>query len=97
MTKTSVWQEGPLTLFKERRSIRHYRPEAVPGELLEQLLTAAVWAPSAHNRQPWRFAGITGRPLKGMVLIDPVGIAEDEALKYWVDRCLDLVKTLPPK
>ena len=26
--------------------------------LLAHLLTAAVWAPSAHNRQPWRFAVI---------------------------------------
>ncbi len=45
------WQ----TLF-ERRSIRRYRPEPVPEELLRRLLTAAIWAPSAHNRQPWRFA-----------------------------------------
>jgi coenzyme F420-0:L-glutamate ligase / coenzyme F420-1:gamma-L-glutamate ligase len=39
-----------------RRSIRRYRPEPVPRELLEQVLAAATWAPSAHNRQPWRFA-----------------------------------------
>ena len=24
--------------------------------MIEQVLTAATWAPSAHNRQPWRFA-----------------------------------------
>lgn len=41
-----------------RRSIRRYRSEAVPRSILEQLLTAAIWAPSAHNRQPWRFAVI---------------------------------------
>jgi coenzyme F420-0:L-glutamate ligase/coenzyme F420-1:gamma-L-glutamate ligase len=39
----------------ERRSIRAYRPEAVPEPVLERLLQAAVAAPSAHNRQPWRF------------------------------------------
>jgi coenzyme F420-0:L-glutamate ligase/coenzyme F420-1:gamma-L-glutamate ligase len=39
-----------------RRSIRRYRPEPVPRVVVERLLTAAVWAPSAHNRQPWRFA-----------------------------------------
>jgi len=39
-----------------RRSIRRYRPDPVPGEVIEALLTAAIWAPSAHNRQPWRFA-----------------------------------------
>lgn len=44
-----------LDAIKQRRSVRSYRPDPVPRELLEQVLTAAVWAPSAHNRQPWRF------------------------------------------
>lgn len=43
------------TIFT-RRSIRRYRPEAVPREIIQRVLTAAVWAPSAHNRQPSRFA-----------------------------------------
>ncbi len=43
----------------ERRSIRRYRPDPVPEEIIEQLLTAATWAPSAHNRQPWRFVVMT--------------------------------------
>lgn len=47
----AFWQ----TLFG-RRSVRRYRPEPVPREIVERLLTAAIWAPSAHNRQPWRFA-----------------------------------------
>jgi F420 biosynthesis protein FbiB-like protein len=42
-------------LIAERRSIRRYAPRAVPAEVVERLLTAAIWAPSAHNRQPWRF------------------------------------------
>jgi coenzyme F420-0:L-glutamate ligase / coenzyme F420-1:gamma-L-glutamate ligase len=40
----------------QRRSIRRYRTEAVPHELVEAVLEAGIWAPSAHNRQPWRFA-----------------------------------------
>lgn len=46
----------PLIWFSARRSIRRYRPDPIPDELVTQLLTAAAWAPSAHNRQPWRFA-----------------------------------------
>jgi coenzyme F420-0:L-glutamate ligase / coenzyme F420-1:gamma-L-glutamate ligase len=46
--------------ISRRRSIRRYRAEPVPAELVEQLLTAASWAPSAHNRQPWRFVVMTG-------------------------------------
>lgn len=42
-----------------RRSIRRYRPDAVAPELVETLLTAATYAPSAHNRQPWRFVVMT--------------------------------------
>ncbi|MDX1686726.1 MAG: nitroreductase family protein [Candidatus Promineifilaceae bacterium] len=45
-----------LECLRSRRSIRRYRPEPVPRRLLEEVLTAAIWAPSAHNRQPWRFA-----------------------------------------
>jgi len=47
-----------------RRSIRRYLPDAVPPELVETLLTAATWAPSAHNRQPWRFVVINNRETK---------------------------------
>jgi F420 biosynthesis protein FbiB-like protein len=45
-----------LDLIRSRRSIRQYAAEPVPDGLVERLLTAASWAPSAHNRQPWRFA-----------------------------------------
>jgi len=39
-----------------RRSVRRYTSEPVPHSLMDALLNAATWAPSAHNRQPWRFA-----------------------------------------
>ena len=38
-----------------RRSIRRYTNDPVPEEFIDRLLDAAIWAPSAHNRQPWRF------------------------------------------
>jgi coenzyme F420-0:L-glutamate ligase/coenzyme F420-1:gamma-L-glutamate ligase len=43
-------------LIQERRSIRQYTDRPVERALIERLLWAATWAPSAHNRQPWRFA-----------------------------------------
>lgn len=46
-------------LLRTRRSIRRYTAEPVPPELVERLLAAAGWAPSSHNRQPWRFATLT--------------------------------------
>jgi nitroreductase len=37
------------------RTIRRLRPDPVPDDLLRRVLTAATWAPSGGNRQPWRF------------------------------------------
>lgn len=45
-------------LLVGRRSIRRYKPDPVPHEIIERVLMAAIWAPSAHNRQPWRFVVI---------------------------------------
>ena len=42
-------------LVLQRRSIRHFRSESVPRPLIEEILRAALWAPSPHNVQPWRF------------------------------------------
>lgn len=47
-----------LDIMRSRRSIRRYRDERVPKAWVDCLLEAAVWAPSAHNRQPWRFVVI---------------------------------------
>lgn len=49
-----------LPLLTTRRSIRRYAPDPIPDALISELLTAATWAPSAHNRQPWRFAVVRG-------------------------------------
>jgi len=45
---------GPL--IGKRRSIRRYHAVPIGRAVLERLLMAASQAPSAHNRQPWRFA-----------------------------------------
>ena len=49
-------------LIRGRRSIRRYQPEAVAPDVLQRVLEAATWAPSAHNRQPWRFVVLTETP-----------------------------------
>jgi F420 biosynthesis protein FbiB-like protein len=46
-------------LIRSRRAIRRYTKEPVPLELIRELLETAIWSPSAHNRQPWRFAVLT--------------------------------------
>jgi len=48
-----------VELIRSRRAIRRYQDRAVPRELLHHILETAMWSPSAHNRQPWRFAVLT--------------------------------------
>ena len=44
--------------MRERRSIRRFRPENLPEGTLDRLMEAARWAPSASNRQAFRFMAI---------------------------------------
>ncbi len=46
---------GLHAFLRSRRSVRRFTPEPLPDDTIERLLTTAVCAPSAHNRQPWRF------------------------------------------
>ncbi len=51
----------PATLHEfltSRRSIRNFLPDPVPLEVVEEVLAVAMRSPSAHNRQPWRWAVI---------------------------------------
>ena len=49
-----------LEAIYQRRSIRKFKSDAVPRELIESILDAATKAPSAMNRQPWRFVILEG-------------------------------------
>jgi nitroreductase len=44
-----------------RRSVRKYKPDPVPRELLERVIDAGRLAPTALNEQPWEFVVITER------------------------------------
>lgn len=46
-----------------RRSIRKYTPEPVPETVIDELLEAAMSAPSANNEQPWHFVIIDDRQI----------------------------------
>src|ERR1700761_2268473 len=47
-----------------RRAVRGFTDEPVPAEVLQRVLTAAAWAPSGSNLQPWHIYVVTGEPLK---------------------------------
>jgi F420 biosynthesis protein FbiB-like protein len=50
--------------LRTRRSIRRFKPDPVPDSVIENILTTAAFAPSAHNRQPWRFCVVTDLSVK---------------------------------
>lgn len=52
---------------QQRRSIRKFRPDPVPREILHAILEEARWAPSAINTQPWEVALVGGEALKKIV------------------------------
>jgi nitroreductase len=47
-----------LDVIFKRRSIRQFKPNSVPTELIDMLLKAGMAAPSAMNKQPWEFVVI---------------------------------------
>jgi F420 biosynthesis protein FbiB-like protein len=80
MNETSVRPEDVHALLASRRSVRRYRPDPIPAEVVQRLVRAASSAPSAHNRQPWRYVVIEDAAAKAK-LATAMGkrLAEDRA------------------
>jgi nitroreductase len=53
-----------IEAIRTRKSIRDYKPDPVPKEILEEILEVATRAPSTDNTQPWEFTVITGKVLE---------------------------------
>jgi nitroreductase len=49
--------------ISQRRSIRAFRPDPVPRQVLEDIMGKALWAPSWGNTQPWGFTVVSGNAL----------------------------------
>ncbi len=62
-----------------RRSIRRFKQDPIPDEVLQAILRAATQAPSSKNRQPWRFVVVTGEQCAEMVRVMREGIAKVKA------------------
>jgi len=74
-------------LVESRKSIRKYKPDMPPKEVIDRILMAGMHAPSGKNRQNWRFYVVTGAK-------------RDEYLKYsqksWLGIKDILHRTLKP-
>ncbi len=99
-----------LKAIHTRRSIRKFGKEPVPEELIQELLAAAMQAPSARNQQPWQFIVIDDRavlakipafmPNAAMAAEAPLAIlvCGDLSLEtsegYWVVDCAAAVENM---
>ena len=52
--------------IKTRKSIRNFKPDPVPKEILKEILEIASLAPSAMNTQPWEFIVLSGDVLENI-------------------------------
>ena len=76
-------------LVNGRQSCRRYRKDEVPRPLVEKVLEAARLAPSACNRQPWRFAVATDAAVRTRLVDD--GFLPGLGMKWALDAPVILV------
>ena len=74
MSQTSKWNET-LETIAGRRSIRRFDGREIPRETLDIILNAANRAPSAHNRQSWRFLVVRGEKKEELARLAASGAA----------------------
>jgi nitroreductase len=70
-----------------RRSVRKFKDQPVPREIINELIDCARWAPSDTNQQPWKFIAITKRDI--IKKIEETTIEGMEELKK---KALDMKK-----
>jgi nitroreductase len=78
-----------FTTIRKRRSCRSYLPDPISDEVIEKILEAAVWAPSAANNQPWEFIVITNKSVKKEISSESEKcrkILFEKSGWKWVDR-----------
>jgi len=74
----------------KRRSIRKYKPDPVPQEILDEIFDIALWAPSGMNRQNWHFV-VAGKDLRDKI----VDICYKAYLSYIGKKVEDVFKHKP--
>jgi nitroreductase len=53
-----------LRTIKDRRSVRDFQKKAIPGHIVDKLIEALIWAPSAGNLQARKFYFVTNSAVK---------------------------------
>ncbi len=76
-----------VSAIQQRQSIRKFKEDMIPQELLDKILESATLAPSGKNKQPWKFYIVRGEKRavmvaemkKGMRRLDELGVKTGSA------------------
>jgi len=60
--------EDLMELVQKRRSIRRFKTDPVPEELINKVIDVARWAPSGFNMQPWEFIVVESAELRSKIV-----------------------------
>jgi nitroreductase len=83
-----------IETIKRRRSVRSYKPDSVPRELIEAIIDAANWAPTGLNYQQWRFV-VVEDPTFRQKLIAAALPTWRKAIGGWIDSQNEYVREYP--
>ena len=84
--------------IENRRSIRKYKPDKIERKLIEEIIYSASLAPSAKNRQPWKFIVYQGEEKDKLVDVMRHGINSEntthELMPEWAFAIPDAENTV---
>jgi len=68
--------------YDKRRTVREFSEEAIPDEVIENIIKSASTAPSGAHKQPWTFCVVTNKEIKKQIRIE----AEKEEFESYNGR-----------
>ncbi len=86
-----------MEAVQKRRSIRSFRADPVPQDVLDAVLDAGRLAPSALNAQNWRFGVITDKPLRHQLVGAAGGQAWLEEAPVLIALCVSIDQDMRDK
>ncbi|MFI3225874.1 MAG: nitroreductase family protein [Clostridia bacterium] len=66
-----------IDIISKRRSIRKFKSNEIPQDMIEEILNAGILAPSSKNRQPWKYIVVSGKEKNTMILAMQKGIKRE--------------------
>ncbi|MBW1800481.1 MAG: nitroreductase family protein [Deltaproteobacteria bacterium] len=87
-----------LDVITSRKSIRKYRPDPIPDDMIDKILEAARWAPTGENHQPWRLIVVRDpETRKEISRMGKIGSGSFSTVEYCMGRMRQFEEIEDPK